>query len=218
RAAQQDQQPDADQLERTGRTGCPRQEAEHHQAEAEVVRLGERVQPGHGVREAQQADRAREKEERADGHGHDGEKADRGGHAPRAPLSGASGERGLPFLTKAMAANVASSASVSATSAVAPAPAAVPSSSRPAMPPVPSSWAAIIRSALPGPRSTRISPSATMARTNPDAASRNSVIARRSAQRAGQHRLLRGELCDHRLLHVDTVVEQRTAGLAGGSP
>src|SRR5262249_11717065 len=157
------------------------------------------------------------KEERADGHGHDGEEVDRGGHAPLAPLSGASGERGLPFLTKAMAANVASSASVSATSAVAPAPAAVPSSSQPAMPPVPRSSAAITRPALPGPRSTRIIPSATMARTTPDAASRNSVITRRSAQRAVQHRLLRGELCDHRLLHVQTVVEQRTAVLAGGN-
>ncbi len=79
--------------------------------------------------------------------------------SPGPPVaSGASGERGVPFLTNAIAANVVRSASVRATSTVAGASMAAPSNSRDAMPPVPSSWAAIMRSASPGPRRMRRGP------------------------------------------------------------
>ena len=52
---EQDQQPDDDQLERGEHAVRVRQEAEHDQAEAEVVGLGQRVQARERVREAQQA-------------------------------------------------------------------------------------------------------------------------------------------------------------------
>ena len=85
----------------------------------------------------------------------------------------------VPFLTKAMEAKVARSARVNATSTAAGTPVTAPRSSNAAMPPVPISCAAIMRSASPGPRRMRTSPSASIARMKPRAAVRNSVIAER---------------------------------------
>ena len=65
RAGQQHEQPDADQLEPAAQASCQRQQAEHHETEAEVVRLGERVQSRQRIGEAQQPDGAGEEEERA---------------------------------------------------------------------------------------------------------------------------------------------------------
>ena len=70
----------------------------------------------------------------------------------------ASSADGGANFTKAIDANAASSASVSDTSTTEPSPVAAPPSSSAAMPPLPSSCAAIIRSASPGPRSTRTRP------------------------------------------------------------
>ena len=66
RAGQQHEQPDRDQLERvrSAPATCGSR-PEHDQAEAEIVRLGQRVQAGQRVGEAQQPDRAGEEEEDA---------------------------------------------------------------------------------------------------------------------------------------------------------
>jgi hypothetical protein len=109
----------------------------------------------------------------------------------------------LPFLTKAMEAKVASSATVNATSTAAGTPVTAPSSSNAAIPPVPISCAAIMRSASPGPRRMRSSPKASIARMTPRAAVRNSVM----AERPRQHRFLRGQLRRDRLLDVEAVID-----------
>jgi hypothetical protein len=59
------EQPDADQLEPAAYGPGLGQKPEHHQAEANVVRFSEDVQSGQRIGEAQQADGACEKEERA---------------------------------------------------------------------------------------------------------------------------------------------------------
>ena len=95
---------------------------------------------------------------------------------------------------------------MSATSTVS-TPLAAPSSSSTAMPPVPSSCAAIMRSASPGPRRIRTSPSATIKSTKPAAPIRNSAK-RPPGSRALAHSALLGrELLRDRLRRIEAVVE-----------
>ena len=180
-----------DQLETGADTVHLRQQAEHHETEAEIVGLGQRVQARERIRKAQQPDGAGEKEERT---------RDNRDHRPQCRVRGSSsrprcGDRSPSVcascaFTKAKEANAASSASVNATSIVAASPVAAPSSSTTAMPPVPSNCAAIMRSASPGPRRMRTSPSATIARMNAAAPSRNSAMAPSGDQRPGQQAFL----------------------------
>src|SRR5512134_3201253 len=130
------------------------------------------MQPRECVGKTQQPDGAGEKEERAGGNGDDGEKIEEA--HPRSPASSAGVS--VALLKNATEAKAASSASVRATSTVEPTPVAAPSRSSTAMPPVPKSCAAIMRSASPGPRRIRTSPSATIRSTKPAAASRNSAM------------------------------------------
>ena len=65
RAGEEDQQPDAKELEPRGQRTRPRKQAKHHEAESEIVGLGEGVQAAQRVREAQQSNRAGQKEEGA---------------------------------------------------------------------------------------------------------------------------------------------------------
>src|SRR5262249_1353394 len=135
--------------------------------EAEVVRLGERMQARERIRETKQADGAGKKEESARRDGGDRHDVERDAHSPSAD-PGPSGPRpGLHFLTNAIEAKVARSASVNATSAAAGTPVTAPRSSKEAMPPVPISCTAIMRSASPGPRRMRTSPRASIARMKP---------------------------------------------------
>ena len=73
-----------------------RQQAQDHQPQAQVVGLGQRVQPRERIREAQQARGSREKEERAAGHGDDGEEIERGPHARSSAAGSASGRPARP--------------------------------------------------------------------------------------------------------------------------
>ena len=82
RAREQHEQPDADQLEAVTQACRLRQQAEHHQPEAEIVGLGQRVQPRERIGEAQQADGAGEEEEGAGRDGDDGQDVERDAHAP----------------------------------------------------------------------------------------------------------------------------------------
>ena len=117
-AGQQHEQPDADQLEPAAQTSCLRQQPQHHETQAEVVRLGECVQSRQRIGETEQPDGAREKEEGARRDGGDRHDVERKAHPPSFG-SRLSPRMALPFLTKAMEAKVASSATVSATSTAA---------------------------------------------------------------------------------------------------
>ena len=114
-------------------------------------------------------------------------------------------------MTNAMDAKVASSASINATSTAAGTPVTVPSSSKTAMPAVPISCAAIIRSASVGPRKIETSPSPSIARIKPTAAVRNSVI----VEGPNQRRFLRGKFGNDRLLDVKTVIDELPVLLPG---
>src|SRR5262249_49802474 len=128
---QQHQQPDADQLEPVAQASRQRQQAEHHETQAEIVRLGQCMQTRQRIGKAQQADRTGEKEERARRDGDDRHEVECQAHSS---LLGSSAPRAAaPFLTKAMEAKVASSASVRATSTVAGTPVTAPTSSTAAM-------------------------------------------------------------------------------------
>src|SRR6516225_2858486 len=110
-----------------------------------------------------------------------------------------------------MDANVARRASVSATSTAAGTSVTAPRSRNVAMPPVPISCAAIMRSASPGPRRMRTSPSANIARMKAREAVRNSVIAERPRQR----RFFRGQLRRHRLVYVQAVIHELSIVFSG---
>src|SRR5499426_1300942 len=150
------------------------------------------------IGEAEQADGAGEKEECAQRDGGDRQDVEREAHSPSVDTEPSASRRAVPFLTNAMEAKVARRASVNATSIAAGTPVTVPRSSNAAMPPVPISCAAIMRSASPGPRRMRTRPSASMARMKPRAAVRNSVIAEYPRQRP----LLGRQLRHHWLVDV----------------
>src|SRR5262249_48307331 len=152
---------------------------EHHETEAEIVRLGERMQSRQRIGEAQQADSARKEEERASRDGDDRDDIEHDSHPPSPEAAPSVPRPESPFLTNAMEANVARSANVKATSTAALTSATAPSRSNTAMPPVPISWAAIMRSTSAGPRRTRTKPSASIAKMKPREAVRNSVITER---------------------------------------
>src|SRR5262249_24436847 len=201
------EQPDAAELESVAQASRLRQQPEHHETQAEIVRLGERVQSRQRIGEAEQADGSREEKERARRDGHDCHDVERDSHARSVDLAPSGWRGGLPFLAKAMEAKVARSASVKAPSTVAGTPVTAPRSSNAAMPPVPISCAAIMRSASPGPRRMRTSPSASIARMKPRAAVRKSVMTERARQRP----FLRGELRHNRLVDVEAVVDELSA-------
>ena len=111
RPGQQHEQPDADQLERAAQAPRLRQQPEHHEAEAEVVRLGERVQSRQRIGETQQSDGARrERRTRPPTRRRSSRCRAQISSALRRARSSPS-PRGRPFLTNAMEAKVASSAS-----------------------------------------------------------------------------------------------------------
>src|SRR5262249_55486187 len=111
-----------------------------------------------------------------------------------------------------MEAKVASSATIKATSTAAGTLEAAPRSSNAAMPPVPISCAAIMRSASLGPWRTRTSPSASMARMNASEAVRNSVM----TEHPGERRFLGDELRYHRLIDIEAVVDELSPVASGG--
>jgi hypothetical protein len=59
----QHEQPDADELESSAETACPRQQPQDYETQPEIVRFGERVQTRQSIREAEQTHGTREKEE-----------------------------------------------------------------------------------------------------------------------------------------------------------
>ena len=62
RAGQQDEQPDADELDSGQNAIGHQQQSKHHQTQADVIRLGKRVQARQRVGKAQQAIRAGQEE------------------------------------------------------------------------------------------------------------------------------------------------------------
>ena len=68
-----------DELQRPEQPADLRQQPEHDEAEAEVVRLGQRVQAGERVGKAQQPDRAGHEEEDSGRDREDGEEVERRG-------------------------------------------------------------------------------------------------------------------------------------------
>src|SRR5262249_2204424 len=134
---QQNEQPDAEQLEPAAQASRLREQPEHHQTQAEVVRLGERVQARQRIRETEQADGACEVEERPRRDGGDRHDVERDAHSTSADSGPSAPGRGSHFLTNAIEAKVASSARVNATSVAADTPVTVPRSSSEAMPWVP---------------------------------------------------------------------------------
>src|SRR5262249_45350227 len=90
------------------------------------------------------------------------------------------------------------------------------SSSSAAMPPVPSNCAAMIRSALPGPRRTRNKPSATIASTKPAAAKRKSAIGVRFCDDTLEDCLLRGELGYYGLADIEAMDEELVSCVCAG--
>jgi len=119
-------------------------------------------------------------------------------------------------VTKATETKAASNARVSATLTAAAAPVASANNSSAAMPPVPSSWAAMMRSASLGPRRTRIKPSATIASTKPAAANKKSAISRPPPDHLGNPSFLRGELRRYRLLDIQAVDQKSIPTVAAG--
>ena len=166
RAGQQHQQPHATSLRPATTPSDLRQQAEHHQPQAEVVGLGQRVQPRERVRKAQQAQRPGEEEDRAGDDGDDATRRPAGrSSAFRPRRSSDAPRRRTPSRTRWTRTPPAARASAPRRRSAS-TPVAAPSSSSAAMPPVPSSCAAIMRSASSGPRRMRASPSATIASTN----------------------------------------------------
>ena len=83
------------------------------------------------------------------------------------------------------------------------------------MPPVPSSCAAIIRSARPGPRSTRTSPSATISTTKAAVHNRNSAMAPPRNQRPGTGRSSAASCSTTGCRDVEAVVLDHVVSLVG---
>src|SRR5262249_17825293 len=160
-----------------------------------VVGLGERVQSRQRIGETEQADGAGKKEKRSRRDGGDRHDVECQAHSPSVDSEASATMRAVPFLTNAIEAKVASSARLKATSAAAGSSVTAPSSSNAAIPPVPINCAAIIRSASPGPRRIRTSPSDNINKMKPRAAVRNSVIPKCPRQ----CRLLHRQLCCDRL-------------------
>ncbi len=155
-----------------------RQQAQHHEAESEVVGLGQCVQARQRIGESQQSDGAGEKEECASDDG------DRRSTDSRTRLIGRPAARGSPGARRRASpsrkrrrrtppAARASRRRRASRPRRSPRPAAAPPRCRPCR----SNCAAIMRSASAGPRRTRTRPSATIARMNAAAPSRNSVMA-----------------------------------------
>ncbi len=213
-AGQQDQRPDTQQLESGGHAVHLRQQAEHHQPQSQVVGLGQRMQPRERIGKAQQPSGAGEKKDGAGGDRDHRPQVENEAHLSSSCTESSSVGADCA-LTKAKLANAASNASVKATSIVAASPVAVPARSRLAMPPVPSSWAAIMRSASPGPRRMRTSPSATIASKKIAAASRKSVMAPPCDECPGEQFLLLPQFFDHWLRGVEAVIDQRVVGCIG---
>src|SRR5690606_1384126 len=121
----------------------------HQAAQTQIVRLGQGMQPGQGIRETQQAYRAGCKEQRARYEQHHGK------HVAYHPSPSASAGRSRSAReTKATAANAPSSANTRATSCSAVPCVSSANSSSTATPRVPNNWAATIRSEARGPRNT----------------------------------------------------------------
>src|SRR5262249_56268739 len=128
------------------------------------------------------------------------------GVATRPTCAGSPSREGERMFPKAPAAKAASRANPRATSSSPRAPVAAAASRSTEMPPVPSSWAAMVRSTLAGPARMRTRPTATVSRMNPAAASRNSVM----AQHLAEQRLLPGKVGGDWLGHVETMDQQLT--------
>ena len=75
-----DEGPDGDEPQRVEQASRARQEPKHDEAETEIVRLGQRMQAGERIGEAQEPDRAGEKEERARADRGEAEKVERETH------------------------------------------------------------------------------------------------------------------------------------------
>jgi len=80
RAGQLDQQPDAHQLQSAEQSVHLWQQAENDKTEAKIVHLGQGVQTRQRVREAEQTDRSRQKEQRTRRDGGNGEDVNREVH------------------------------------------------------------------------------------------------------------------------------------------
>src|SRR4029453_5597028 len=81
-----------------------------------------------------------------------------------------------------------------------------------AMPPVPSSCAAMVPSTSPGPPRMRTRPMATVSTTKPAAPARNSVM----IERLGEQGLLRGEIGDHGLRDIEAVDQEIAVFVGSG--
>src|SRR5262249_1234844 len=175
----------------------------NHSPASELVSVGARGRGGQRVREAQEAYRAGEKEERARRDCHHGEDVAREAHRLSAASASFGGAPGAPT-TKATDANAARRASASATSTTAAVRVAAETGRSGAMPAVPGAGAAMRRSTSPGPRRMRSSPSAAMSTTNPAAPRRNSAIVTGLAQGLAQQGFFDGELFRRRARDVET--------------
>src|SRR5215467_1795242 len=143
-------EPDRDELQCVPKACCLRQQSQHDEAKAQVVRLGERVHACEGVRKAQQSHCACHEEEAACRNADNGEKIKRACHLSSFRCSEALAKPAAPR-TKATDRKAASSARINATSVIGVASVAPASRRRMATPQVPMSWAAIKRSASLGP-------------------------------------------------------------------
>src|SRR5271166_3883914 len=155
------------------------------------------------IGEAQEPDRAGKKEKRACSDRGEGEKVE--GQTHPSSASDDFGSPALALLTKAIEAKAARSARPSATSSTPATVVADAISRSEAMPPVPRSWTAIIRSKSPGPLSTRMSPAATVSRIKPAATRSTSFI----AERSHEEKLLVGEILCNGLSDIEAVNEER---------
>ena len=183
-ARQLNEQPDADHLEGLDWSARQRQQAQNDQPEAEIIRFGDRVQARQRIRETEQADRSREKEE---GAGYDGKNSEYVEQDVLGRLVSSATSLSPPdvaLLTKATAANAASSASISATSTMDGVSVVIDNRRRPAMLSVPSSCAAMRRSVSPGRTKMPTSPRAAIPNTNPAVPIRKLVIVLHASERA----------------------------------
>ena len=115
RARQLHERPDREELERREGALGARQEAEHDEAETEIVGLGQGVQARKRVRKAHEADRAGDEEEDPGADREHAEEVD-SENSSAVPASSASVSAEAALLTKAAEAKAASSASPRATS------------------------------------------------------------------------------------------------------
>ena len=85
-------------LSAAAQASCLRQQSEHHEAQAEIVRLGERVQSRQRIGEAKQADGAGEKKERARRDGDNRHDVERQAHPPSVDSAPSASRRGGSLL------------------------------------------------------------------------------------------------------------------------